>query len=183
MFFSPFSIAITSLGEERANLSAFHTFVRFALVWFCLFPLPFGVWEGLFVIVALLFSYLFFQSILAGQNPRPRPRPRPKSVFWFVFGLLIDWLIDLFCLFDLLFVALSLLAARLFSCFVLSILLFLCLVGPVYHCYHLVEEYWADCFAFVGLRLGLFALPIGVVGRLCSVIMALPFLLFLRSVW
>ena len=60
--------------------------------------------------------------------------------------------------------------------------LFLCLVGLVYHCYHLVEEYWADCFAFVGLRLGLFALPIGVVGRLCSVIMALPFLLFLRSV-
>ena len=61
-FFRPFSIAITLLGEERANLSAFRTFVRFALVWFCLFPLPFGVWEGLrFVIVALpgLFSYLF----------------------------------------------------------------------------------------------------------------------------
>ena len=34
------SIAITSLGEERANLSASRTFVRFALVWFCLFPLP-----------------------------------------------------------------------------------------------------------------------------------------------
>ena len=31
-FFSPFSIAITSLGEERANLSAFRTFVRFVLV-------------------------------------------------------------------------------------------------------------------------------------------------------
>ena len=62
VFFSPFSIAITSLGEERANLSAFRTFVRFALVWFCLFPLPLGVWEGLrFMIVALpgLFSYLF----------------------------------------------------------------------------------------------------------------------------
>ena len=28
VFFSPFSIAITSLGEERANLSAFLTFVR-----------------------------------------------------------------------------------------------------------------------------------------------------------
>ena len=37
VFFSPFSIAITSLGEERANLGAFRTFVRFALVWFCLF--------------------------------------------------------------------------------------------------------------------------------------------------
>ena len=61
-FFSPFSIAITSLGEERANLSAFHTFVRFMLVWICRFHFPLGVWEGLrFVIVALpgLFSYLF----------------------------------------------------------------------------------------------------------------------------
>ena len=61
--FSPFSIAITSLEEERANLSAFRTFVRFVLVWFCRFPLLLGVWEGLrFVIVALpgLFSYLFF---------------------------------------------------------------------------------------------------------------------------
>ena len=44
VFFSPFSIAITSPGEERElNLSAFRTFVRFALVWFCLFPLPLGV--------------------------------------------------------------------------------------------------------------------------------------------
>ena len=61
-FFSPFSIAITSLGEERANLNAFRAFVRFALILFRLFPLPLGVWEGLrFVIVALpvLFSYLF----------------------------------------------------------------------------------------------------------------------------
>ena len=33
VFFSPFSIAITSLTEERANLSAFRTFVRFVLVW------------------------------------------------------------------------------------------------------------------------------------------------------
>ena len=67
VFFSPFSIAITSLGEERANLSAFRTFVRFALVWFCLFPLPLGVWEGLrFVIVALpgLFSYLFSSLVV-----------------------------------------------------------------------------------------------------------------------
>ena len=63
-FFSPFSIAITSFGEERANLNAFRTFVRFALVWICRFPLPLSVWEGLrFVTVALpgLISYLFFQ--------------------------------------------------------------------------------------------------------------------------
>ena len=62
VFFSPFGIAITSLGEERANLSAFRTFVRFVLVSICRFPLPLGVWEGLrFVTVALpgLFSYLF----------------------------------------------------------------------------------------------------------------------------
>ena len=53
---------LTSLGEERANLSAFRTFVRFVLVWICRFPLPLGIWEGLwFVIVALpgLFSYPF----------------------------------------------------------------------------------------------------------------------------
>ena len=31
VFFCPFSIAVTSLGKERANLSAFRTFVRFAL--------------------------------------------------------------------------------------------------------------------------------------------------------
>ena len=64
VFFSPFSIAITSLGEKRVSLGAFRTFVRFALVCFFLFPLPLGVWEGLrFVIVALpgLFSYLFLR--------------------------------------------------------------------------------------------------------------------------
>ena len=63
VFFSPFSIAITSLVEERANVSAFRTFVRFVLVWICRFPLPLGIWEGLrFVIVALpgLFSYFCF---------------------------------------------------------------------------------------------------------------------------
>ena len=67
VFFSPFSIAITSLGEERANPSAFRTFARFVLVWICRFPLPLGVWEGLrFVIVALpgLFSYLFFFYVI-----------------------------------------------------------------------------------------------------------------------
>ena len=60
--FSPFSIAITSLGEERADLGAFRAFVRFVLVWVCRFPLLLGVWEGLrFVIVAPpgLFSYPF----------------------------------------------------------------------------------------------------------------------------
>ena len=70
MFFSPYSIELTSLGEERANLSAFRTFVRFALVWFCLFPLPLDVWEGLrFVTVALpgLFSYNYFLERSEGK--------------------------------------------------------------------------------------------------------------------
>ena len=65
LFSSPFSIAVTSLGEEGANLSAFRTFVRFLLVWFCRFPLPLGAWEGLrFVIWAFpgLFSYPFLQN-------------------------------------------------------------------------------------------------------------------------
>ena len=55
----------------RANLSAFRTFVRFVLVWFCRFPLPLGVWEGLwFVIVALpvLFSYLSLQDRYARKQ-------------------------------------------------------------------------------------------------------------------
>ena len=61
VFFSHLSIAITSLGEERANLSAFNTFVRFVLVWICWFSLPLGVLEGLrFVIVALPGLYPFF---------------------------------------------------------------------------------------------------------------------------
>ena len=68
MFFSPLSIAITSLGEDRTNLSAFRSFVRFMLVWFYLFPLPLGVWEGLrLVIVALpgLLSYFCFSKTRA----------------------------------------------------------------------------------------------------------------------
>ena len=62
-FFSSFIIAITSLGEERANLSAFRSFVQFVLVWIGRFPLPLDVWKGLrFVIVALpgLFHLIYF---------------------------------------------------------------------------------------------------------------------------
>ena len=71
VFFSLFSIAITLLGEERANLSAFRTFVRFVLVWFCRFPLPLGIWEGLqFGIVTFpgLFSYPFFLQVQQALN-------------------------------------------------------------------------------------------------------------------
>ena len=66
VFFSPFSIAVTLRGEERGNLGAFGTFFQFVLVWFCLLPLPLGVWDGLqLVILAFLglFSYLFFFCI------------------------------------------------------------------------------------------------------------------------
>ena len=54
LFFSPFSITITSIGEEKANLNAFCKFVRFMLIWFCLFPLPLGVWEGLRLVIVPL---------------------------------------------------------------------------------------------------------------------------------
>ena len=58
VFFGPFSITITSLGEERANLSAFRTFVRFALVWFCRFPLSFGVCVGLRFVIVTPWTFL-----------------------------------------------------------------------------------------------------------------------------
>ena len=32
VFFGPFGVAVASLGEEGANLSAFRTFVQFVLV-------------------------------------------------------------------------------------------------------------------------------------------------------
>ena len=73
-FFSPFSILTISLGEERANLSAFRT-SNLRLFWFCLFPLPLVVWEGLrLVIVALLdfsptlFSYMAFLDIICSSS-------------------------------------------------------------------------------------------------------------------
>ena len=47
----------------------------FEFVWFCLFPLPLGVWKGLrFVIVALpgLFSYLFLKVLATILDEIPR---------------------------------------------------------------------------------------------------------------
>ena len=55
------ALRLPRLGKRELILVLFCTFVRFALVCFCRFPLPLGVWEGLrFVIVALpgLFFYL-----------------------------------------------------------------------------------------------------------------------------
>ena len=82
VFFSPLSTAITSLWEERSNLCAFRTFVRFVLVWICRFPLPLGVWEGLrFVIVSLpgLFSYLCFAIQLHIKKGKRKVQGVPQS--------------------------------------------------------------------------------------------------------
>ena len=57
--FSPFNTATTSLGEERANLSAFRTFVRFVFVWSCRCPLP---PRAAVCALPTLFSYLFFSE-------------------------------------------------------------------------------------------------------------------------
>ena len=58
---------LSNLSELSAtSLSAFHTFVRLAFVWFCLSHPLLSVWKGLwFVIVALpgLFSYPFFTQL------------------------------------------------------------------------------------------------------------------------
>ena len=57
------ALRLPRLGKRELIFSnAFRTFVRFALVWFCLFPLPFGVWEGLRLVIVAnpgLFSYFF----------------------------------------------------------------------------------------------------------------------------
>ena len=61
--------SITSVGEERANLSAF---VYLLLCGFCLerFPLPLGAWDGLrYFIVALPEpSYNYFTGFGAVQS-------------------------------------------------------------------------------------------------------------------
>ena len=59
VFFSSFRIAITSLGEERANLNTFRTFVRFALVCF-LFFLMSGKGYGLKLWHSLDCCHIFF---------------------------------------------------------------------------------------------------------------------------
>ena len=61
-FFSPFSVAITLLGEDRVNQSDFRTFGQFALVGFRLFSLPLGGWEVVWLVIVILlalFSQIF----------------------------------------------------------------------------------------------------------------------------
>ena len=72
VFFSPFGVAITSLGEGAgAGLSAFRAFVRFVLVWVCRFPLPLGVWgwgEGGASVCDYGTPWAFVLHFLKGQD-------------------------------------------------------------------------------------------------------------------
>ena len=73
VFFSPFSIAITSLGEERANLSASYVCSVCACLDLSVSSSSWGLGGAACVIVALhgLFSYLFWSrggSILYFQG-------------------------------------------------------------------------------------------------------------------
>ena len=91
MFCSPFSIAFTSLEEDRANLSAFPTFARFALVWLCLFPFPLRVWDGhRLVMVALLglFSYLLCIYTSLSYNRKLFQNPASfMDIYLYIFSL------------------------------------------------------------------------------------------------
>ena len=76
-------LRLPRLGEERANLSTFRTFVRFevreGVFGFVSFLFLLGVWEGLrFVIVALpgLFPYLFLRLTIDGCT-----RVHPLCIF------------------------------------------------------------------------------------------------------
>ena len=56
-------------GEERASLGAFRTFVRFALVWFRLFPLSLGVCDcGTPWTFLLPFFYTVSNDLVSGHQ-------------------------------------------------------------------------------------------------------------------
>ena len=57
------ALQLPRLGSGEIIFVLFGTFVRFGLVWFCLFPLPLGVWEGLRLVTVAL-PGLFFSLIL-----------------------------------------------------------------------------------------------------------------------
>ena len=46
----------------------FCTFVRFALDWFCLFPLPLGVLEGLRLVIVALGGLFYYLVLLQVDN-------------------------------------------------------------------------------------------------------------------
>ena len=63
VFFNPFCIAITSLGEERANLSAFRMFLKSVLVWICRFSSSFWC-LGRAAVQIMALPGLFFYLVL-----------------------------------------------------------------------------------------------------------------------
>ena len=60
------ALQLPRLGK-RERLGAFRAFVRFAFVWFCLFPLPLGVSEGLRCVLVAL-PELFFCPFLVSRR-------------------------------------------------------------------------------------------------------------------
>ena len=71
VFFSSFSIAITSFEEERELvLVLFVRLFNLRLFWFCQFPLPLGVWEGLRLWHILDFSLTLFAYVQADLDRR-----------------------------------------------------------------------------------------------------------------
>ena len=71
VFFSPFSIAIISLGEERASLCGFRAFVCYARVVLCPFPLLLGLAAtcNCGTLWTFLFTFLYTKAIdLYGAN-------------------------------------------------------------------------------------------------------------------
>ena len=66
VFSSPFSIVVTSLGEERAGLCGSRAFIYFERVDFCLSSLPVGVisWLRLVIEALLDFSINLMQNKL-----------------------------------------------------------------------------------------------------------------------
>ena len=95
MWFSvTFSIAITSLGEERANLSAFRTFVRFVRLFdLCLFEFVgffFLLWHFLdFSLTFFATKNVFFLSLLMYTiitiYGRVKKSVMPLFIFWIIF--------------------------------------------------------------------------------------------------
>ena len=61
LFFSPFSIAVISLWEERAGLCAFRAFVCFARDGLCLFPFPVGASDWMRLVIVALPGLFFLR--------------------------------------------------------------------------------------------------------------------------
>ena len=86
VFFIPFSIAITSLGEERANLNAFRTCVRFAGVSLTL-ALWFILRGDLLYVFPCVILFLCFSVLLVLRLPRLGKRELILVLFVRLFGL------------------------------------------------------------------------------------------------